>query len=95
MDEAKNAVRGECRSVARSQGGEDAIETTITDGDGLCSEKDNPGCCKDGWIDGKNVDDSGNFNPMGGGDYGGRRFEGDGQNISPETWENPNNDLMF
>jgi len=92
MDEAKNAVRSECRSTARAQGGEDAIETTIVNGDGLASEKSNPGACRDGWIDPKNVDDSCCSNPMGSGDWGNRRFKGDESNISPETWENPNDE---
>jgi hypothetical protein len=93
MDQADKAVRSECRQVARDQGGEMAIETTIVDPEGLGSGKHTPGAAPDGWIDPKNVDDSPRQNPMGGCDYGTRRF-GPDENVAEDmTSGNPNHEM--
>ena len=86
MDPAEQAVRSECRQVAKSQD----FETHIVDPEGLGSGKHTPGAARDGWVDPKNVDDNTRNNPMGGCDYGTRNFGPDENVANDMTSGNPN-----
>jgi len=91
MDQADKAVRSECSGIARSQD----TDTTIVDPAGLGAGKNEPGACRDGWADPKNIDDrSGGY--MGHDtDYGIRGMDTEDNVCRAETDENPNHVSIF
>ena len=80
MDSADNAVRSECRGVAKAQ----QTDTSIVNPEGLGSGKNTPGACPDGWRDPKNVDDRGGGHMGRDTDYSVRRF-GEDENVDNEA----------